>query len=559
VRELPEKFVRFKTEMAGIDLPKRFTFPFYYQPHDITKIAVNELQDYLKTNDFNHDFGLNAAHKKAIGKMFGVLVVRHTDGTLGYLAAFSGKLGGTNHHEQFVPPVYDILQKEGFYLQEEKEISAINATLEKLESDPSYLNLRARIKSIAAQHEKNIEQQRSIMRTAKAARKQKRQEGEHHLSTEEYQQLCDNLAQESISYQLQLKDMRYEQQRELKALQVELEEYTAKIKALKTERANRSAVLQNKVFDAYQFLNIRNDTQSLMPIFESTAFRRPPAGAGECAAPKLLQYAFQHDLEPIAMAEFWWGAPPKTRIRRHGHFYPACQGKCAPILDHMLDGMNVEENPLLHNYGNNKEISIVYEDPYIAVVDKPEGLLSVPGKQIEDSVQERMKLHFENATGPIIVHRLDMSTSGLMVLAKNEIAYKILQRQFLDRSIRKKYLADLEGCLNKEHGTIELPMRQDVLDRPRQMVCHEQGKSASTQWQVLRSDGQITRIAFYPITGRTHQLRVHAAHYSGLNAPIVGDDLYGKMDDRLHLHAHSITFEHPKTKKLVTFESPAPF
>ncbi|MGM0477850.1 MAG: pseudouridine synthase [Bacteroidota bacterium] len=559
MRHFPEKFNPFKTDTTEIDLPGQFTFPFYYEPHRITKIAVDELQEYLSTNDLNHDFGLNSEKANAIGKMFGVLVVRHADGTLGYLAAFSGKLGGSNHHAHFVPPVYDILQKDGFYRAEELEISAINATIEKHESAPEYLDLAERVASLRTEHQKNIDDQRAVMRKAKAQRKVKRQKGKHELNSENYQQLCDELAEESISYQLHLKAMRSSQQRELDALQSQLETYTDKINALKTERAERSANLQNRLFDAYQFLNKQKKQQSLLPIFESTAFRRPPAGAGECAAPKLLQYAFKNDLEPIAMGEFWWGAPPKTRIRRHGHFYPACQGKCAPILNHMLDGMEVEENPLLLNYGDDKEISIVYEDPYIAVVDKPEGLLSVPGKQIEDSVQERMKKHFKNATGPIIVHRLDMSTSGLMVLAKNEIAYKLLQRQFLERSIRKKYLADLEGHIAKEHGTIALPMRQDVLDRPRQMVCHEQGKSASTQWQVLQLNDQTTRVAFYPITGRTHQLRVHAAHYEGLNAPIAGDDLYGKMGDRLHLHAHSITFEHPKTKKLVTFESPASF
>jgi tRNA pseudouridine32 synthase/23S rRNA pseudouridine746 synthase len=301
------------------------------------------------------------------------------------------------------------------------------------------------------------------------------------------------------------------------------------------------------------------ETKSLVPIFEQTALKKPPAGAGECAAPKLLQYAFQHELRPVCMAEFWWGSPPNTTIRTHGNYYPACQGKCEPILGHMLKGIELDDNPLIVNYGEDKVIETIFEDEYILVINKPHELLSVPGKEIEDSVYSRIKKKYPEATGPLIVHRLDMSTSGLMILAKNEIAYKLLQRQFLNRSIRKLYTALLDGEVDQRKGMIELPMRLDVLDRPRQIVCRDHGKRARTDFQVdFRVEGK-TRILLKPITGRTHQLRVHAAHQDGLNAPILGDDLYGKAADRLYLHATKITFTHPKTEELVTFTAPVPF
>ena len=331
------------------------------------------------------------------------------------------------------------------------------------------------------------------------------------------------------------------------------------INSLKMERKNQSSELQQQLFDNYIFLNNLGQQKNIGEIFSDTYTQKPPAAAGECAAPKLLQYAYMHELQPITIAEFWWGQSPKSEIRVHGQYYPACRGKCGPILAHMLKGLDVAENPMLKNPAEGKSIEIIYQDDYLVVINKPAEFLAVPGIHIKDSVAERMKLQFPNATGPLVVHRLDMSTSGLMLIALTSEVYIDLQKQFIDRKIHKEYEALLEGTLSQDKGEIRLPLRLDIDDRPRQLVCFKHGKSAHTHWEVIeRKDGR-TRVNFKPITGRTHQLRVHAAHTLGLNAPIVGDDLYGKMENRLHLHAARIIFSHPISKESMDIKLKALF
>ena len=334
-----------------------------------------------------------------------------------------------------------------------------------------------------------------------------------------------------------------------------MEFFSHKINAIKENRRVKSAELQQQLFENYAFLNQSGELKSLGKIFNGN----PPAGAGECAAPKLLHYAFQHELKPIAMAEFWWGQSPKSEVRKHQQFYPACTGKCEPILAHMLAGIELENNPFLVNSAEGKELEIVFEDDYLVVVNKPSEFLSVPGKQVVDSVYTRMKQQFPDATGPLVVHRLDMSTSGLLLIAKSSEIHKKLQSQFIKRQIKKRYVALLDGILNEDNGIINLPLRVDLDNRPNQIVCYEHGKNAETHWEVVSRINNRTLIYFYPITGRTHQLRVHAAHSLGLNAPIVGDDLYGNKANRLHLHAESITFQHPITKEKMTLSVPADF
>ena len=255
------------------------------------------------------------------------------------------------------------------------------------------------------------------------------------------------------------------------------------------------------------------------------------------------------------MAEFWWGAEPKSAIRKHKHFYPSCQGKCFPILNHMLTGLAVDENPLLKNLAKEKEIEIVYEDDVLVVLNKPSDLLSVPGKNIKDCVLNRMITRYPNASGPLIVHRLDMATSGIMLIAKTKEAHDHLQKQFINRTITKRYTAILDGVIDQSSGIIDLPLRVDLDDRPRQLVCYKNGKSSRTRFEVVGIEDEKTRIHFYPITGRTHQLRVHASHFKGLNTPIIGDDLYGIKDTRLKLHAAYIAFKHPVTNKLVRYNA----
>ena len=299
--------------------------------------------------------------------------------------------------------------------------------------------------------------------------------------------------------------------------------------------------------------------KDLNDIFKDTPNHIPPAGSGECAAPKLLQYAFAHGLKPLALAEFWWGIAPKSEIRQHKKFYASCQSKCQPILGHMLDGIEMDENPLLINPAEGKDIEIVYEDEFMLVINKPADFLSVPGKNIQDSVYTRIQQRYPNATGGLIVHRLDMATSGLMILGLTKKAHKRLQKQFINRTIEKRYTALIDGVLAQDEGMITLPLRGDLYDRPRQLVCFEHGKPTETTYQVIERVKDKTKVYLYPKTGRTHQLRVHCAHKLGLNMPIVGDDLYGKKADRLHLHAGYLSLTHPMTKEPMEFDIEAEF
>ena len=327
---------------------------------------------------------------------------------------------------------------------------------------------------------------------------------------------------------------------------------------LKTERKQRSAALQKQLFDQFQILNAKGEIKSLCALFKETEAQIPPAGAGECAAPRLLQYAYLHEMEPLAMAEFWWGESPKTELRRHGYFYPSCQNKCAPILKHMLQGLEVEENPLLQMNAEHP-IEVIWEDKWIAAINKPAGMLSVPGKSDLPSVEEWARMTYPQATGPLIVHRLDMATSGVMLIAKTKEIHEKLQQLFKNREIKKRYIAILNGTVEQDSGTIDLPICLNPDNRPQQMVSTIYGKEAVTQYKVLSRSDHRTRIAFYPITGRTHQLRVHAAHQLGLNMPIIGDELYGKKGDRLMLHAEKLEFVHPKTKEYISIEKKAEF
>jgi tRNA pseudouridine32 synthase/23S rRNA pseudouridine746 synthase len=328
--------------------------------------------------------------------------------------------------------------------------------------------------------------------------------------------------------------------------------------AIDQQRAAMSRELLPRLFATYSLPNARGEARSLVEIFAPAA---PPGGSGDCAAPKLLAHAYRHGLRPIALAEFWCGAAPATGGRSDGHFYPACRGKCGPILQHMLAGLDVEPAPV---FGGDviasDEPRTLFEDEYLAIVVKPVGLLSVPGRgELVDSVQTRLRARYPTATGPLVVHRLDLDTSGILVVAKTQETYVALQRLFSERAIDKRYIAWLDGELAGDRGTIELPLRVDLDDRPRQIVDTTHGKPAVTDWEVLARAGGRTRVALSPRTGRAHQLRMHAAHPRGLGLPIVGDRLYGRPDTRLMLHAESIGFVHPHTHERLDWNSPAPF
>jgi len=539
----------------NIALPERFTFPFYYEPHPLTKIAAAELQHYLETQtDLNHNFGLSADRDDmVIGKMFGVLVVEDKEGKIGYLSAFSGKLAGTNDHPRFVPPVFDMLTENSFFLKEQEVISTVNTQIETILSDENYNRLKENIEQLTVQSTEEIAVLKKQLKQNKERRAQLREEKKSNLNAHEYELFDADLIKQSLYDKYLLKLLTEKWEAVIEDIKAQLSSYKNRIDALKDERKERSAILQNQLFEQYTFLNIEGKQKSLQDIFKSTSFGKPPAGAGECATPKLLQYAFANGYKPLAMAEFWWGSSPKSEIRQHKQFYPACTGKCKPILAHMLEGIAVDENPFLLPAKDNISLDIIYEDESLVVVNKPAGLRSVPGIDIDDSVYSRLKDAMIIAE-PLVIHRLDMGTSGLLLVAKTPQAHKHIQRQFLNRAVTKRYTALLSKAISDKEGEISLPLIPDLYNRPVQLVCFETGKKSVTLWKVIEVNDDITRIHFWPLTGRTHQLRVHAAHQLGLNAPIVGDDLYGTSDKRLHLHAAYIAFTHPVTKKRMEFE-----
>ena len=524
---------RFTTSISDIPLPERFTYPFCYTPHPLCVMAAEEVQNYLsKQSDWQEELSQ--------GKMFGVLIVQTEDGSIGYLTAFSGILAGKNIHPYFVPPVYDLLQPQGFFKIEEENISAINRRIRRLEEDKKYIDLRSNLTQTTQSAQDALSIAKTQLKEAKDKRELLRKTGQLNAKEEA------ELIRESQFQKAEYKRLERSWKDKIASLQVEAGNWEKQIQELKTERKVRSAALQQQLFEQFRMLNYRGEVITLCDIFEQTVHKTPPAGAGECAAPKLLQQAYLHHWKPIAMAEFWWGNSPKNEVRHHGYYYPACKGKCEPILRHMLQGLEVEANPMQQEAERgNEKLNIVYEDQWLLIINKPAGMLSVPGKERQTSIYDLARKAYPEAEGPMIVHRLDMATSGLLIIAKDKKTHQHLQAQFKNRSIRKKYIALLDGIVPEDEGTIELPLCPNPLDRPRQMVNTQYGKPAITYYQVLERTDKYTRIAFYPHTGRTHQLRVHAAHPSGLHCPIIGDELYGKKDKRLYLHAESIEFTHP--------------
>ena len=563
-------FTPFSEPIDGIELPERFTYPFYYQPHPISLLATKELQQYLQSQtqwqcNVSDELDKNDNSDVGSGKMFGVLVVQKGNGELGYLSAFSGKLANKDHLSNFVPPVFDTYVENGFFQTEQVIINQINKQIETLENNPEIATLTSLLFSQESVADEKIEKFRLKVITSRKIRKAKRDAGDKTLNFEQMNDLKDKLSKESIVEKNELRDLKLYWQEQHLTIQQPLALLTENIDQLKQQRKNQSSALQKRLFAQYRFLNIEGVERSLGELFIHTAYHtaygKPPAGSGECAAPKLLQYAFKWQLKPIALAEFWWGPAPKSEVRQHQNFYAACIGKCQPILTHMLTGMDVDENPLLKNPAEGKNLDVIYQDEDMLIINKPAEFLSVPGKNISDCVHNRIKQLYPQATGAIIVHRLDMSTSGLMVIALNKPAHKNLQKQFINRNVKKRYVALIDGLIKEDTGTITLPLRGDFDDRPRQLVCQQDGKPAQTTWQVIERDEehQTTKVYLYPKTGRTHQLRVHCAHSLGLNMPIIGDDLYGAKANRLHLHAQMLELSHPITKELMHFEAEAEF
>ncbi|WP_394151551.1 pseudouridine synthase [Vibrio maritimus] len=552
-------FNRFDVAIEGYELPEQFTFPFYYTPHPLCVLAANQLQQYLQTQtDFTHDFGIDDENQGR-GKMFGILLVQNPQGEIGFLSAFSGKIADQNLLPGFVPPVFDMLTEDGFFREETNAITKALANYKTFANAPEIAILKEQITTERAAYQQEEQAHREIMIQGRATRKQQRKGAQQTLSGEELQTLLDELGKQSVAEKNTLKYLKLEWEDKLAVKEQRLEEIETNLAELREHHKALSNALQHKLHKQYRFLNQHGETRDLVDIFAATTTPTPPAGAGECAAPKLLQYAYKHGFKPLALAEFWWGASPKSEIRKHGSFYPSCNNKCQPILGHMLQGLNVEPNPLEQNWAEDKELEIVFQDEAMVVINKPSGLLSVPGKTIKDSAYTRLQALFPDVEGPYVIHRLDMATSGLLVFALTKRANKSLQKQFITRGVHKRYVAMLEGELTQTEGDISLPMRGDPDDRPRQLVCYEHGKPAETHWELIEVRDGRSKVYMYPRTGRTHQLRVHSAHHLGLNMPMVGDTLYGEKADRLHLHAGQLELDHPYTKERLVFQVDSEF
>ena len=554
--------------LSGIDIPERMNNPLDYQPHPLCIAVCKELQTYLsERKDWREEIDK--------GKMFGVLIVENAKpepgaSEIGYLAAYSGQIGGRSDWDDFVPAVFDYLQPDGYFKTHEAEISDINQRIKQLEGNEHIKEAKSLIQQLQEGRKQTIAAYQEKMKEAKAKRDARRKTG--NLTPEEEAAMV----KESQFMKAELRRLK-KSLSEKTTLETEYEVFQADILRLKQLRKTLSDALQQWLFSQFRMQNHEGKMKDLLEIFRDAALRDypqatlatsriaalkmvPPAGSGECCEPKLLQYAYQHGYKPLQMAMFWWGESPKEEIRHHLQFYPACNGKCKPILHWMLPASTFEPEAI--NLSIYNKVETLYEDREIAVIHKPEGLLSVPGKDAaQPSVYALMRRKYPEATGPLIVHRLDMATSGVLLIAKTEFAYHRLQQAFLNHQIQKKYVAIISGKEIPEKGFISLPLLPDYLNRPRQMVNHEQGKEAITEYEILeRIDGSHLRIALYPKTGRTHQLRVHCAHQEGLNAPILGDPLYGnEKAARLHLHAEEITFDHPLTGKKITIKRKADF
>ncbi len=609
---------------TSIPSPRQFTYPFCYDVDPLAEAASLELQRYIADADL-------MSTEKGCGKMFGVLVVEYEDesGALqrGFLAAYSGLLGGRNDWPYFVPPVFDAQQPDGHFKRTEREISAINHEIAAIEHDPEYLQSVEQHEQTKKRLQAEVDAFKAEVDAAKVRRDARRKSGEP-LSEEEQAEMI----RESQFMKAELRRRRKAMEQANSTLHIP---HSTFLKSLQRKRKQMSDELQRWLFAAYRMLNAKGEERDLIDIFREYTHAMPPAGAGDCCAPKLLQYAYLHHLRPVCMAEFWWGESPASEIRHHLHYYPACRSKCLPILTHMLKGLDVAPNPLAQKR-HTAEPRVLYADEYIMVVDKPAGMLSVPGKaesmrsEFSDSANISVEEYFANLQLPTnsqltteqftigeadnscsgkrlyepsaklkiqnskflkAAHRLDMDTSGLLVLARTEQAYVELQRQFASRETVKRYEAVLSGVptqnskLKTQNSStqpsgcleaISLPLIADINDRPRQRVDMEHGKPALTLYNIVevravdantavaytikKVDKGRTLIHLYPKTGRTHQLRVHCAHPLGLACPILGDPLYGiERADRMYLHAAELTFRHPVTGETMHFLSPSGF
>ena len=509
-------------------LPQQFNNPFYYEPHPLCREAMGQLVAWLQGAD-QRFAPTPATAPSALRSTTNTpnilpLAASSRKGAVGYLAGYSGQVCGRSDWPLFVPAVFDYLQPDGHFKRHEAEIVELNHEIECREDE-----LR-----LVCYEETNTDEGDPRPTFPKG-----KKEGE---TDEEYirRRQFENAELHRWKVRHKARTAQWQQQRQ---------EEENRVLRLKRLRRQKSDNLQHWLFSHFVMANARGERRDLLQIFGSV----PPSGSGECCEPKLLQYAYDHGLRPISMAMMWWGESPRQEVRHEGQYYPACNKRCKPILRWMMQGLDVEPNPL--EQPTSHQLEIIYEDEALCVVMKPAGMLSVPGKSGRESVEQIMRQRYPQAACPLSVHRLDMATSGLLIITKTMEAYLDLQAQFARHEVRKRYVAVLSRDLDTPSGRVALPLRPDLDDRPRQVVDEVYGREAVSDYEQVGH----RRVHLYPLTGRTHQLRLHCAHPSGLGNPILGDELYGMKADRLYLHAEQISFRHPSTGKMVTFTAKAPF
>ncbi|MFI3258824.1 MAG: pseudouridine synthase [Rikenellaceae bacterium] len=532
----------------------RLNNPHDYRPHKLVLAAREQIISLIATLS---DERKEIARDIEKGKMFGALIVGTPSGEIGFLAGFSGSLSGQTTLPHFVPPIFDLDATNGYFIEEERAISEVNERIRSIEESADYLSTLSDYEASERETRRLIEAAKAEYRRSKEGRDALRRSGE--CSAEELAQI--NRESQHQKGEIRRKELALKER--LAEKQIKLEAITAQIESLKQQRITMSNELQRKLFESYRVVNGRGEWRSLASIFEERFNRLPPAGAGECAAPKLLHYALTHSYTPLSIGEFWVGRSPRGEVRHDGEFYGACRGKCEPILGFVLQGVDMEErcDATSTKRYQLSDLEILFEDQAIVAINKPSGLLSVDGPGEAQSLESIVKGKF----GPeaMMVHRLDQDTSGVILVAKSGETYNALQQQFIKREVSKCYKAIVEGIVESQSGEIELPMRPNPLDRPRQIVDFERGKEARTTYRVegYTSDGW-SRLTLYPHSGRTHQLRLHCGHSEGLSTPIVGDRLYGSGSDsasRLLLHAESIHFAHPTSGEEMTIRCEVPF
>lgn len=539
--------------------------PFDYIPDRVCHEAFRELCGRLEAlKNSGRPDDVNFMRELEAGKMLGVLIADGADGVRHTLYAFSGQLGhGGFHFPGFVGPVFDYLQPDGHFKTHERDISRQNLDISRFETD-ILPPVRKEYERVRNAFDAEASAARDKYRESKSARDARRKAGD--VSDAELAAMI----RQSQFEKAELHRLKKRVTAQLEPYATRLKEAEAQLSAMKEKRRADSEALQQWLFTNFRLLNARGESRSLSEIFADTPMPVPPSGAGECCAPKLLQAAYLQGWQPMAMAEYWYGRGKEGEVRIHGHHYPACRGKCRPVLGWMMQGLDIEP-PLDSDceVAPMREPEIIFENQWFCVLDKPAGMLSVPGKGSALSVQQWLEAKYGPERDVKVVHRLDQDTSGLLIAAFGPVAYKALQFLFATRQVKKTYVADLEGDYQSrgvpQKGRIELPLSPDCLDRPRQRVDLDTGKDAVTDYEFLSVSDSHSRVMLHPLTGRTHQLRVHSASDAGLGMPIVGDRLYGHGNDcphnreRLHLHAMTLEFISPFDRRPCRFDSPLHF